>query len=827
LKTACAGFSAEAKPPAHQASDGLYWLLSDEQEDVASHSHYRHYARKVLTAAGLSEVSQISIDLDPDHEKLAFHRITLWRKGKPREMLARLSPTWLRREEDWDEGGMLDGRKTLLFTLDDVRIGDVVEFAYTLRGDNPIFGGMASGTNDLQYGVPVERLRLRILHPPAREVHLTLRNGALEPKRSREGDVEALTWDLARTPGRLDDDDAPAWYEPYPHVEWSEFKSWGEVVAWAEDLYAADEPLSPELKAFASSLRPLDPRERIRRTLRMVQDEVRYLGLEMGASSHKPAHPNAVYARRFGDCKDKALLFCALMRELGIEAAPALVNTRAAHETPAFQPSPEAFDHVIARVKLDGKYYWCDATLDHQRGDPLENQNLPYGKGLAIVHGNRGFDDIEMRDGGSTRVKVHEVLRARAWDSAATYTVTTEYTGSEAEEERSRFAEDSRERLVQENLNYRARPFPHIRPLDSLRITDDTSANRVTVVETYAVDSLCSRGATGRLECSIYPEDAAAWVGMPERKIRSSPYALAYPKNVEEEILLDLPEEVAFNDDARTVDNPDFRFSWDESRSGKKIKLAYTYEAKSDHVPLERFPAYLRALDEIRSNLGATLYPGGAGWPAAGRLNHLLIFFCAGWIGVGLWAARGLGRLGPRESFAPEARPLGGGMILLALSLVLSPFIRLFSFRDALGLFDVSTWNALAVSGSHPWRIPLLLVFLSGEIVILCATIGLWPLFFGRRAAFPKALLWAGAASMGWRLAYFAAERLLPGESLQVGGDTHAFGLLGTLGVTLAWVVYALRSPRARETFTLPGKAAEPLPAGAEKAAAPAEHGGS
>ena len=40
-----------------------------------------------------------------------------------------------------------------------------------------------------------------------------------------------------------------------------------------------------------------------------------------------PSAPDAVYARRWGDCKEKALLMVTMLRALGIEASPALVNT--------------------------------------------------------------------------------------------------------------------------------------------------------------------------------------------------------------------------------------------------------------------------------------------------------------------------------------------------------------------------------------------------------------------------------------------------------------------------------------------------------------------
>src|SRR3982750_3322319 len=70
-----------------------------------------------------------------------------------------------------------------------------------------------------------------------------------------------------------------------------------------------------------------DPATRVAAVLRLVQRQVRYLGGEIGAGTHAPSAPDLVYARRWGDCKEKALLMVAMLHALGVDASPALVNT--------------------------------------------------------------------------------------------------------------------------------------------------------------------------------------------------------------------------------------------------------------------------------------------------------------------------------------------------------------------------------------------------------------------------------------------------------------------------------------------------------------------
>src|SRR5690606_28080296 len=44
-----------------------------------------------------------------------------------------------------------------------------------------------------------------------------------------------------------------------------------------------------------------------------VQNEVRYMGVEVGEYSHRANKPEKVFDQRYGDCKDKSVLLSALL----------------------------------------------------------------------------------------------------------------------------------------------------------------------------------------------------------------------------------------------------------------------------------------------------------------------------------------------------------------------------------------------------------------------------------------------------------------------------------------------------------------------------------
>src|SRR5207248_3294814 len=88
--------------------------------------------------------------------------------------------------------------------------------------------------------------------------------------------------------------------------------------------------------------------------LRFVQDDVRYLGIEIGPSSHRPHPPAAVLDQRFGDCKDKSLLLVTLLRALGVEAWPVLLHTSLGRALDEWLPTAVAFNHVVVLARVGG-----------------------------------------------------------------------------------------------------------------------------------------------------------------------------------------------------------------------------------------------------------------------------------------------------------------------------------------------------------------------------------------------------------------------------------------------------------------------------------------
>ena len=410
----------------------LQFLLIDLQTRVGpgEETQYRHVVRQVNDAAGLQTGAQIQIEFDPSYQSLLLHRLEIQRGNARIDKLDRRKVQVLQRESQL-ERQMVDGRRTASIVLDDVRVGDRIEYAYSLRGANPVFEGRFVDTDwSVDPKGPAALFRYRLLAPQAREIHLRA-----DPSRHEVTSQVSAGWreTLVRRTGAPQfqyDAYAPASVYQVDAVQASEFADWADVARWAARVFApAQAAPTPAVQAQADALRQAageDPAERLRRTLDFVQAEVRYFGTEIGANTHRPAEPDKVLKQRFGDCKDKATLLAALLKAQGLSATPVLVSTGFRGDVEGMLPSPLAFNHVIAQVQLAGQTWWLDGTRAQQTGPLAERQSLGLGRGLLADASATALSALPdgrqtVRVSGEDRIVFRSLAEDPVLDSELTY----------------------------------------------------------------------------------------------------------------------------------------------------------------------------------------------------------------------------------------------------------------------------------------------------------------------------------------------------------------------------------------------------------------------
>ncbi len=137
---------------------------------------------------------------------------------------------------------------------------------------------------------------------------------------------------------------------------WGDEETWAQVGQWYEKLLPAMPADSTAVSRTARELPAAGEsrRGRLAALLRFVRDKVRYVAADLSLAGHQPSAPGEVLARKWGDCKDKALLLVTMLRAAGLEAYPALVHLGSDERIDTEFPSPFQFNHVIVAVAAEG-----------------------------------------------------------------------------------------------------------------------------------------------------------------------------------------------------------------------------------------------------------------------------------------------------------------------------------------------------------------------------------------------------------------------------------------------------------------------------------------
>ena len=151
---------------------------------------------------------------------------------------------------------------------------------------------------------------------------------------------------------------------PSPSIELSTFASWQQIGDWYWKLQRDRVTPSPAIKARALELtKGLEkPEDKIKALYRFVSEDFRYISLDFGIGRYQPHAADEVFSNKYGDCKDKHTLLAALLEASGIQAFPALMNSR--REVDPAVPSPAQFDHVVTAVPSGTGFIFLDTTAE-------------------------------------------------------------------------------------------------------------------------------------------------------------------------------------------------------------------------------------------------------------------------------------------------------------------------------------------------------------------------------------------------------------------------------------------------------------------------------
>lgn len=579
----------------------LQYLLMDTQKHWDEKTSFRRLAIKPLTQAGVEELSHLKLLFNPAFSRICVHSIRVYRNGVWQDRLSTARQHILQREDNL-EMQIYSGLLTLVYFINDIRVGDVVEYQYSYIGGNPLLTTYLDDVIYLEHSSSIEKISYRLLVSPSLNLEVKTTLTTLVPS-IQELSPGLMEWSITttETEARPREPNQPAATNPCARIQINEYRSWKLVIDQLRPLVLlpdsfVDDP-SEEILHLLSEWISFEPYERIRIATRFVQNEIHYLSLSDGIAALKPEDPTVCFTRRFGDCKDKSLLLHGLLKLMGIPSTPILVNSSKGAALPSFLPSPHLFNHMILRIELDGEPIFVDPTITLQGGPITANYCPRYFYGLPLSEESSNLiklpepillHPIEIET--EIEMQTEDLLRMN---------VETHYYGKEAEIMRRKLAYQGLRKLSDAHLLYTQQLYRGAALVKPLKICDDSKQNLFSTVETYQIPLRAKKGKRSLYIQSQLLEDCLETDINPDRK---NPYVVTYPLWVKEHIHVnhlyfqEIPENEEIN-----YDHECFLFRSSYKREAKEGNFDFEIKFKKDHILPSEIPSFNEIMSEIEA----------------------------------------------------------------------------------------------------------------------------------------------------------------------------------------------------------------------------------
>jgi len=375
--------------------------------------------------------------------------------------------------------------------------------------------------------------------------------------------------------------------------------SWDVLARWQNSLISDQFEVDDEIRKKTKELTKdkQAPMDKLRAVYEFVAKEIRYLHHDVGIFGKKPNKAINVFENRFGDCKDKATLMIAMLKEVGIRATYAAVRT--VEKGPVFWEVPHAqTNHIITYIPKQAgvlKPMFVDGTSQYGDLDYLLDRNQGI-KALVLDGETHKIvltptlppETSTLKNTTAARILEDDTLVIRAQERWTGWFAYTHRSGLNVEGKRQ-------EELAKE-LSYR---YPGAVLKEATFFGLDTLAKEAGSDFTLHVPGRVRReGKTLRVNL-LWPSNLAR--GMARKPERHYDIFMVYRTNFAFSGVLELPDGMAVKTlpEKLSIDNDLFRFEFNCTQSGKNITCSKKLAFKTRTIPLARYQEFRKLCTQI------------------------------------------------------------------------------------------------------------------------------------------------------------------------------------------------------------------------------------
>ena len=358
-------YSLAVDPKDHPEETSVY-LLDDGvlrlEADGRGTSTYR-MVTQILRPDAVENWQELSFSWAPRHQRFTLNWV---RVVRPDGTVISEKPMQVQESDVPAKLGdpVYNDTKVMRVSLSGVEAGAIVDYSTTVEELKPFLAGDGIYNWSISTGNYVRRSRYVVDIPASVDLRIKETNLKIARDDRVVGRRRVLTWagqDVERIKGERFAADSNGVTQSVLlalPMTWQGIGQW--YASNAADRYAMTPDVVAKLAEIVKGARTLD--DSLRAVHRWVAQDVRYVSIAIGLGGYQPRPPAEVLASGFGDCKDKATIFIAMLRHMGVEAYPVILAAQGGVEEEL--PSLEQFDHAIAAFKRPGSadYEFTDLT---------------------------------------------------------------------------------------------------------------------------------------------------------------------------------------------------------------------------------------------------------------------------------------------------------------------------------------------------------------------------------------------------------------------------------------------------------------------------------
>jgi hypothetical protein len=238
----------------------------------------------------------------------------------------------------------------------------------------------------------VEYSNYTVTVPASLDLKFKPQHISLSPSISNSGKNKIYSWEVKNLSSVPYEEGAVSYENSYPAILVSpnkftmdgnegDLSTWKNFGSWYSVLCKGSLNLSDETKSFLKEMvkDAKNDKEKIKILYSYLQDNFRYVSIQLGIGGFKPFDANFVDKKKYGDCKALANYMQAVLNAVGIVSYQALINAQ--YNKQAVDPSfpHNSFNHVILCVPANKDTTWLECTSKSTNAGVLgsftENRN--------------------------------------------------------------------------------------------------------------------------------------------------------------------------------------------------------------------------------------------------------------------------------------------------------------------------------------------------------------------------------------------------------------------------------------------------------------------